>query len=159
GAQTTPEDTAVGPIGFTVGDAESAPSSLTLSGSSSNPTLVPTSGIAFGGSGANRTVTVTPAPDKNGAATITGTASDGALTDTRSLALRVNAVNDPPTISDIADQTTAKGTPVGPLAFTVGDVESAAASLTLSGSSSDPALVPPGGIVFGGSGANRTVTV
>ena len=46
-----------------------------------------------------------------------------------------------------------------PIAFTVGDAETAAGSLTVSGSSSNPTLVPNANIVFGGSGANRTVTV
>ena len=40
----------------------------------------PTANIVFGGSGANRTVTVTPAANQNGTATITVTVSDGALT-------------------------------------------------------------------------------
>ena len=73
--------------------------------------------------------------------------------------MTVNAVNDAPTITSIANQTTTAGTAVGPLAFTVGDVETAAGSLTVSGSSNNPTLVPNGNIVFGGSGANRTVTV
>ena len=34
-----------------------------MSGSSSNTTLVPNGNIVFGGSGANRTVTVTPAAE------------------------------------------------------------------------------------------------
>src|SRR5439155_193483 len=62
---------------FTVGDAESAAGSLTLSKGSSNATLVPTNNIVFGGSGSNRTVTVSPAANQNGTATITVTVSDG----------------------------------------------------------------------------------
>ena len=73
--------------------------------------------------------------------------------------LTVTSVNDLPTISDIADQTIAEDAPTGALAFTVGDVETAAADLTVTGSSSNTALVPNANIVFGGSGANRTVTV
>src|SRR6185369_2151684 len=69
------------------------------------------------------------------------------------------AVNDPPTISNIADQSTAVGTAAGPIGFTVGDVETGAGSLILSGSSSNPTLVPVGNIAFGGSGSSRTVTV
>jgi sulfatase modifying factor 1 len=45
------------------------------------------------------------------------------------------------------------------LAFTVGDAQTAAGSLSVSGSSSNTTLVPNANIVFGGSGANRTVTV
>jgi formylglycine-generating enzyme required for sulfatase activity len=64
-----------------------------------------------------------------------------------------------PTISDIADQTITEGGNTGALAFTIGDAQTAAGSLTLSGSSSNTTLVPNANIVFGGSGANRTVTV
>ena len=358
--QTTPVNTVEGPLAFTVGDAETAVASLTVTGSSSNQTLVPNANITFGGSGANRTVTVTPASNQTGTATITVTVSDGALTgqdtfvqtvtasgatcfglvatvtgseggetltgtagndviaglggndtisglggvdvlcggtgddlvlpgsgsdvqvdggvgvDTISYAdattamdvdLTVNqavvpgggttdnfvsfenavasplggilfgsagpntltglggvdtlkgsggndildgglgkdsyqggsnddlfkaqdgigsesigcgsgvdtvqadpsdivnadcenhTVNTPPTISNIADQTTPVNTVEGPLAFTVGDAETAVASLTVTGSSSNQTLVPNANITFGGSGANRTVTV
>src|SRR5439155_2198809 len=148
-----------GAVSFTVGDGETAAGSLTLSGSSSNPALVPNGNIGFGGSGANRTVTVSPALNQNGTATITVTVSDGQLSASDSFVLTVNAVNDPPTISNIADQSTATGTAVGPIGFTVGDMETAAGSLTLSGSSANPKLVPNGNIVFVVSGTSRTVTV
>ncbi|PYJ85154.1 MAG: hypothetical protein DME22_10205 [Verrucomicrobia bacterium] len=157
--QVTNEDTSAGPINFTVGDVETGAGSLTVSGSSSDVTVVPNGNIAFGGSGANRTVTVMPAANQNGTATITVTVSDGALTGSSRFALTVNAVNDAPTISGIANQTTTVNTAAGPINFTVGDVETGAGSLTVSGSSSDVTLVPNGNIVFGGSGANRTVTV
>ena len=78
--QTTPQNTPEGPIAFTVGDAETAPGSLTVTGSSSNTTLVPNANITFGGSGANRTVTVSPASGQTGTTTITVTVSDGTLT-------------------------------------------------------------------------------
>jgi glucose/arabinose dehydrogenase len=159
GNQTTNEDTSTGAIAVTVGDSETPATNLTLSGSSSNPTLVPNANIVFGGSGANRTVTVTPAANQSGTATITITVSDGALSTPTSFGLTVSALNDAPTISPIANQTTTAGVAVGPLSFTVGDVETAAGSLTLSGSSSNQALVPDGSIAFGGSGASRTVTV
>ena len=159
GAQVTNEDTATSAIAFTVGDAETAAGSLTVSGSSSNTVLVPNGNMVFGGSGANRTVTVTPAANQNGTAQITVTVSDGQVSTATAFTVTVNAVNDAPTITAIANQTTTVGTVVGPLAFTVGDVETAAGSLTVSGSSSNTVLVPDGSIVLGGSGANRTVTL
>ncbi|HYG74530.1 MAG TPA: tandem-95 repeat protein [Planctomycetota bacterium] len=157
--QSTSEDTAKSNIAFTVGDAETAATSLTVSGSSSNTALVPNANIVFGGSGANRTVTVTPAANQNGSATITITVSDGTATASDTFVLTVTAVNDAPTISNIADRTIAANSNTGAIAFTIGDVETAAASLTLSGSSSNTALVPNANIIFGGSGASRTVTV
>ncbi|MBA3685858.1 MAG: hypothetical protein H0W72_11550 [Planctomycetes bacterium] len=78
--QVTAQGTALTGIAFTVGDAQTAAGSLTLVGASSNPALVPTSGIAFAGSGANRTVSITPASGASGSATITITVSDGSLT-------------------------------------------------------------------------------
>ncbi|HSF16449.1 MAG TPA: Ig-like domain-containing protein, partial [Vicinamibacteria bacterium] len=159
GNQTTSEDTPTGAIAFTVGDAETPAGSLVVSGSSSNPTLVPNGNVVFGGSGASRTVTVSPAANQNGSATITVTVSDGAATSSDTFVLTVTAVNDPPTVSDIGDQSTSENTPTGAIAFTVGDAETPAGSLSVSGSSSNPTLVPNGNIVFGGSGANRTVTV
>ncbi|MFN6017434.1 MAG: SUMF1/EgtB/PvdO family nonheme iron enzyme [Verrucomicrobiota bacterium] len=145
-----------GALAFTIGDAQTAASSLTLSGSSSNTTLVPNASIVFGGSGASRTVTVTPANGQSGTATITVTVSDSSLTASDTFVLTVNTA---PTISDIAAQSITAGDSTGSVAFTVGDSQTAASSLTLSGSSSNTTLVPNASIVFGGSGASRTVTV
>jgi len=78
--QTIGASAATSALAITIGDAESAAGSLTLTGSSSNPTLVPNAAIVFGGSGASRTATVTPAANQTGTATITITVSDGALT-------------------------------------------------------------------------------
>jgi formylglycine-generating enzyme required for sulfatase activity len=159
--QTITEGGNTGAIAFTIGDAQTAASSLTLSGSSSNTTLVPNANIVFGGSGANRTVTVTPASSQSGTATITVTVSDGSLTSSDTFVLTVNSApaNTAPTISDIAALTINEGGNTGALAFTVGDVQTTAGSLTLSGSSSNTTLVPNANIVFGGSEVNRTVTV
>ncbi len=56
--------------------------------------------------------------------------------------LTVTSVNDLPTISDIGDQGISEDGNTGDLAFTVGDVETPVANLTLSGSSDNLALVP-----------------
>ncbi len=158
--QSTAEDTPIGPLAFTVADGETAAGSLTMSGSSSNTTLVPNANIAFGGSGANRTVTITPAANQSGSTTITVTASDpsgGSGSDT--FLLTVTSDNDQPTISAVANQTISEDGATSALAFTVGDTESAATLLTMSGASSNQTLVPDANIVFGGSGASRNVTV
>src|SRR5262249_7531363 len=69
--QTINEDGATSAIAFTIGDAETSASGLTVAGSSSNTTLVPNANISLGGSGASRTVTVTPSANQFGTATIT----------------------------------------------------------------------------------------
>ncbi len=78
-AQTIAVNTVAVILPFTIDDIETAASSLTLTKASSNLALVPLSGIVFGASGANRIVTVTPAANQLGSATITVTVSDGAL--------------------------------------------------------------------------------
>ena len=158
--QTTVEETATTAIAVTVGDVETPAASLTVAGSSSNTTLVPAANIVFGGSGANRTVTIAPAPNQTGTATITLTVTDGSGgTASDSFVLTVTDVNDLPTISDVANQTTGEDTATPALGVTIGDVETPAASLTIAGSSSNTTLVPAANIVFGGSGPGRTVTV
>ncbi len=76
-AQTIAEDTATAALNFTL-SADIA--DFTVTGTSSDTALVPNANIVIGGSGVNRTVTVTPAPDMVGTATITLTVSDGTLT-------------------------------------------------------------------------------
>jgi len=68
-------------------------------------------------------------------------------------------VNTAPTISAIADQTGYTDQPLGPVAFTIGDAQTSAANLTLSAVSSVEGVVPSASIVFGGSGANRTLSL
>jgi hypothetical protein len=84
------------PMSFTVADPDSNVNALTLTGSSSNPGLVPNANISFGGSGASRTVTVQPAANQTGNATITVTVSDGALTSSGSFIVTVNAATSSP---------------------------------------------------------------
>jgi FtsP/CotA-like multicopper oxidase with cupredoxin domain len=98
-AQSTNQNTATSAIPFTVGDAETAVASLTLSGSSSNTTLVPNTNIVFGGSGASRTVTVSPATNQTGSATITVGVNDGLATTTTTFTLTVTAST--PTITNV----------------------------------------------------------
>ena len=95
--ETISEDNTLSPVAFTVGDAETAASGLTVTASSDNQTLVPDANITLGGSGANRTVEITPASDANGTATITVTVDDGAAsnnTASASFTLTVTAVPD-----------------------------------------------------------------
>ena len=62
---------------MTVGDVDNPAANLTLSAVSSNTTLVPNANVVFGGSGEDRTATITPAMNRKGETTITLTVSDG----------------------------------------------------------------------------------
>ena len=108
---------------------------------------------------ANGSFTYTPAANYNGSDSFTYRASDGTLTSNlATVTLTVTAVNDAPTVTVAAGGTCGTDDRSGTINLTVGDVESAAAALTLSAASSNPALVPNGNVVFGGSGATRTLT-
>ena len=244
--QTTPVNTAVGPLDFTIGDTDTPLSGLTLTASSSNLTLVPNANLVLGGTGSARTLLITPATNKSGTALITLTVTDGqtntpsaftltvtpppptitspltasgnagtaftytitasnsptsfqatglpsALTvnpttgvitgipaaagtstvilsatnvsgsGSATLTLTINPTlptNTAPTITTIANQTVVVGTTtIGPLAFTVGDAETAAGNLTVSGTSSNLTLLPAANLSLGGIGSARTITI
>ncbi len=91
-AQTTVQNTTSSAIAFTIGDAETAAASLTLTGSSSNTTLVPNVNLSFGGNGASRTVTITPATNQTGSTIITVSVSDGTLTANSAFTLSVTVM-------------------------------------------------------------------
>ncbi|MFY9586596.1 MAG: Ig-like domain-containing protein [Actinomycetota bacterium] len=62
---------------LTVGDVDSPPGSLTLTAASSNTALIPNANLVLGGSGADRTLSLSGVPRRTGTATITVTVSDG----------------------------------------------------------------------------------
>lgn len=64
---------------FVIGDLETSPGSLVVTAGSSNPEVVPVSGIVLGGTAAERSITVRPAAGQLGGATIAVTVSDGDL--------------------------------------------------------------------------------
>ena len=75
GGGTANSDT-IGTMNLEVGDAETAEDDLVLSGTSSNTALVPNSGITFGGSGADRTVTIATNARATGNSVVTVTVTD-----------------------------------------------------------------------------------
>jgi hypothetical protein len=91
-SQSTTQDVAIASIPFTIGDQETPASSLTLSASSSNPTLIPNANIVFGGSESNRTASITPAPGKGGTANITVTVNDGSATSSSTFGVTVISI-------------------------------------------------------------------
>jgi autotransporter-associated beta strand protein len=81
-----------GPLAFDVSDNETAASNLVVGAQTSNTNLVPPANIVFGGSGSNRTVTVTAASGESGLATITITVTDEAgLSSSDSFTLTVSS--------------------------------------------------------------------
>ena len=96
------EDNPTPPLSFTLGDP-----AVTLAATSSSSSLVSSSGMSFGGSGVNRTLTVTPlsnAYGSNAMVTVTATSSSGGV-GVEWFYLTVNPVNDAPIFPSVADRT------------------------------------------------------
>lgn len=152
-------------VTFYIDDPDKAITPLTMhtiTATSSNTTLVPNANIVPGGSGATRTVTITPVGqvDVDTNVTITLRVSDGDLWSEKSFVLTVKpGANTPPTITTIPDQTTTSGVPKLNIPFTVGDVQTAPDQLVVTAVSNNQTLLPNANIVLGGSGADRTISV
>ncbi len=157
--QTTQEDTPISGIAFQVDDVETSAEELDVSATSSNRTLVPDANLIISGRGMDRTLSITPAPNRFGETVITVRVSDGDAANQTTFTLSVSPVNDPPVISNIEAQTTNEDVAAGPVSFTIGDPDRSAAEIHLIGISSNQSLVPDANIQFGGSGAQRTVTM
>jgi hypothetical protein len=158
--QVTDETGHTGQIPIFVRDTETPSSALVLSGVSSNPTLIPNDQIQITGAGMNRVVTVTRAGQQTGTARITITVTDGGgASASSSFEVTVSSQNRLPVISPIADQVTDEDTPTAPVGFIIGDIETPATNLVVTAQSSNPVLVPQSGLILGGSGSNRNVTI
>ncbi|HEX7439326.1 MAG TPA: DUF4347 domain-containing protein [Caldimonas sp.] len=135
--QSIVEDGALAPLTFTIGDFETGAGSLIVTATSSNQALVPDANLLLGGSGSNRTISLTPAPNANssvngGPATITVSVSDGGNTSTVTFDVTVLAVNDAPAFTLPAAATTNEDTTLtlsGASAPRVDDVDAAGAPL------------------------------
>ncbi|HOX56040.1 MAG TPA: Ig-like domain-containing protein [Candidatus Paceibacterota bacterium] len=135
---------------------------LAVTATSSNTGLIPNPTVSYTSPSASGSISFRPVTDANGSATITVTVNDGGASNnivTRTFTVTVNHVNEPPTISAIADRMIAANTSTPAIAFTIADAETSAASLAVSGSSDNTSLVPTSRIVFSGNGGNRTVVI
>lgn len=158
--QTILEDTNTGAIPFTVGDAETPVGSLTVTATSSNTTLVPNANIVLGGSGASRTVTVTPAANQSGTATITVTVTDGdTMTATDTFLLTVTGVNDAPTLDAIGNLTIPQNSPLQTVnlsGITAGGGETQVLSVTAS--SNNTGLIPNPTVTYTSANATGSIS-
>ncbi|MBT9595086.1 MAG: DUF4347 domain-containing protein, partial [Vitreoscilla sp.] len=164
--QTIDEDGTLGPIAFTVSDSETSADDLVVTASSSNGALLPDANIVIGGSGTNRTISLTPAANASGGPiTITLTVSDGGNSVSTTFQLTVRAVNDAPTVTLPGAQSVNEDgslTLAGANAPSVGDADagSAPVQVTLAVAHGTLSLSQTSGLTFviGNGTNNATMT-
>jgi hypothetical protein len=159
--QVVNEDGTLSNVPFSVGSGSVPATNLIVTATSSDTTLFPTGSIVLGGSGENRTISLTPAANLSGSATITVTVDDGAgnlATDT--FTVTVNAVNDAPTLDAIANVPSLpanSGLQTIPLSgISAGPSESQTISITAT--SSNPGLIPNPTVVYSSPGSTGSLT-
>ncbi|WP_425614262.1 DNRLRE domain-containing protein [Anatilimnocola sp. NA78] len=159
--QVTNEDVAITNIPFTVSDGQTAAGSLQVTATSDNTVLFPAGSIVLGGTGADRTISLSPAANAFGTATITVTVDDGeGGTSTDTFVVTVNAVNDAPTLNAIANpaplplNAATQSIPLTGISAGAGETQ----SLTVTATSSNPALIANPTIVYSSPGSTGTLT-
>lgn len=130
--QTIFENSAKGPVAFTVGDAQTPASALTVQAISLNTNLLHPANILLGGSGSGRNVTVTPAANQTGAAAVLLLVSDGTNQTPETFTLNVIASNTPPVALSTNLTLGAGGSAEVDLRLLVSDLETPSAQLDFS---------------------------
>lgn len=121
--------------------------SLTVTASSSNPSLIPNPAVSYTTPNATGSLTFTPVTDGFGTTTITVTINDGGTSNnivTRTFVVTVNPVNDAPTLNALSSLSINQNTGLQTVSLT--GISSGAANenqtLTVIASSSHPGLIP-----------------
>lgn len=168
--QTTSEDTPSIAIPFSVGEAGNQ-AGLSLLATSANQALVPNGNLVFGGSGSDRTVTITPAANQNGTAPITLTVRSDSGTSIRTFNFTVTPVNDPPSFTKgpnitVAQNAGAQSLPAWASTISAGPSDETGQTINFVVSSArpdlfavQPAISPSGTLSFSPSGQNRGTAV
>lgn len=144
-SQYTLEDAGPVTASFTIGDVETPVGSLVLWATSSSASLIPTNNLVFGGTGANRTLTMTPMPNQFGLAFITIYVADPQNTVSNRFNLVVTTVNDAPSFTAGPSQTVledagAQAVAGWATAISPGPVNEASQTLTFNASNNNPSL-------------------
>ncbi|KPA15964.1 hypothetical protein MHK_003827, partial [Candidatus Magnetomorum sp. HK-1] len=156
--QATNQNSPISSIAFQITDTGSSPCSLNLTITSSNTTLIPNENISYTCNNNQYTLTVNPASNQSGTATINIIVEDNYnLTSSTSFDLNVNAM---PEIASVDDQDTIIDLPTS-IAFQVTDTEGG--DLPLQVMQTNFTLIPFGNISITGDnvstdGTNYTLT-
>jgi hypothetical protein len=154
--------------GITVGPTNESGQTLTITATSSNPSLIPDPTVNYTNSDTAGTLTFTPITNATGTATITvivqdngGTANGGADSVTNTFTVAVGVVNRAPTLNSISNLTTNEDSglqTVNLSGITPGPTNENWQTLTITATSSDPSLVPDPTVNYQNPDSTGTLT-
>jgi hypothetical protein len=150
---TVAEDSVDNEIDVLANDLIAPDAGETLDVAAVGPAQHGTTGLGSG------VVIYTPDTDYAGTDVFTYTASDGELTDTATVTVTVTAELESPILSIPGEEYTTDEDVAKVITFTVEDADTALADLDLTAQTSNTTLIPPGNVVFSGSGEDRTATI
>ncbi|MBI3853350.1 MAG: tandem-95 repeat protein [Verrucomicrobia bacterium] len=136
---------------------------LTVSATSSNPSLIPNPTVNYTSPNATGTLTFTPVFNANGTADISVTVNDGGTTNntfTRTFTVSVNAVNDPPTLTALSNVTISEDAALQTvnLAGISSGASNEVQTLTVTATSSNPSLIPNPTVIYTSPNATGSLT-
>jgi hypothetical protein len=136
---------------------------LTVTTSSSNPGLIPMPAVNYTSPNTTGSITFTPVANGFGSATITVTVNDGGTSNniiSRTFAVTVNPVNQPPTLNALANVTINENASLQTV--NLSGISSGAANenqtLTVTTSSSNPGLVPTPAVSYTSPNTTGSIT-
>ena len=153
------------PLSFTFAVDAVVPAFDAIAATSSDAALVPDGNLIVSGSGASRTLTVTPAPNRFGATEITVTATKtiggSAVSVSDTFTLTVSGVNDAPTLNPIANPAAiledAGQQTIGLSGITPGP-GSETGTLTVTATSDNTGLIPHPALSYGSPAASGSLS-
>jgi hypothetical protein len=136
---------------------------LTVTASSSNPSLIPTPAVNYTSPNTTGSITFTPVASALGSATITVTVNNGGTSNnlvSRTFTVTVNPVNQPPTLNALANVTLNEN--AGLQTVNLSGITSGATNqtqtLTVTASSSNPSLIPTPAVSYTSPNTTGSIT-
>ncbi len=139
--QETLEDKPIHRIPIQAFDIENK-DNLTIYTKSSDPSLIPNTGIIIQESSSERSMSIIPAPHRHGKTTITVSVHDGFDVVTQDFDVIVTPVNDSPAMTLFQKGSVDRGSNDFPVRFRITDIDNPIEDLTISGTSNNPTLLP-----------------
>ncbi|MBF0451596.1 MAG: carboxypeptidase regulatory-like domain-containing protein [Candidatus Magnetomorum sp.] len=154
------EDHSSVPFAWMSADAETESHNLTATSHVSDLSMISMDGIAITVVNTESHLVITPLPDAQGNAEFCFSVADTEhLSVTSCMSLKILDINDPPVISSIPDQTTSENDRLGPITFTISDLESSPDDLTVTGLSLNTDNVKNEDISIVGTGGSRLLFI